>query len=92
MDFELLRGSGRRVLKTRKFQSGGGHHKPSGTEIPRGCGGVKIKKTSVGGGGYGYFLELHNLSRTMKTWKLKLFLMFKRKYDIELRNCEKTYF
>ena len=55
MDFELLRGSGRRVLKTRKFQSGGGHHKPSGTEIPRGCGGVKIKKTSVGGGGVWIF-------------------------------------
>ena len=34
----------------------GGHHKPSGTEIPRGWG-VKIKKPSVGG--YGYFLELH---------------------------------
>ena len=60
MDFELLRGSGRRVLKTRKFQrgGGGGHHKPSGTEILRGWG-VKIKK-NIRGGGYGYFLELHN--------------------------------
>ena len=50
MDFELLRGSGRRVLKTRKFQSGD-HHKPSGTEIPRGWKGVgvKIKKPSMGG-------------------------------------------
>ena len=35
------------------------HHKPSGTEIPRGWG-VKIKKPSLGGkGGFGYFLELH---------------------------------
>ena len=52
MDFELPRGSESRVLKTRKFRRGG-HHKPSGTEIPRGWG-VKIKKkTSVGGGGGG---------------------------------------
>ena len=51
MDFELLRGSWKRVLKTRKFRrggGGGGHHKPSGTEIPRGWG-VRIKMSSVGG-------------------------------------------
>ena len=59
MDFELLRGSGRRVLKTRKFWrcgggGGGGHHKPSGTEIARGWE-VKIKKPSVRGGGVWIF-------------------------------------
>ena len=53
MDFEFLRGSGRRVLKFRKFRrggggGGGGHHKPCGTEIPREWG-VNIKKPSVGG-------------------------------------------
>ena len=61
MDFELLRGSGRRVLRNLEIPEGwgvGGHHKPSGMEILRGWG-VKIRKPSVGGG-YGYFLELHN--------------------------------
>ena len=56
MDCELPRDLGKRVLKTWKFQrggGGGGRHKPSGTEIPRGLG-VKIKKKpSVGGGGGG---------------------------------------
>ena len=52
MDFELLRGSGRRVLRNPEIPEGlgggGGHHKPSGMEILRGWG-VKIRKPSVGG-------------------------------------------
>ena len=60
MDFELLRGSGRRVLKTGKFQRGGGVIINPLERKFRGGGGVKIKKNILGGGGgYGYFLELH---------------------------------
>ena len=36
----------------------GGHQRPPGMENPGGWG-VQIKKSSVGGGGYGYFLEPH---------------------------------
>ena len=52
MDFELLRGSWKRVLKTRKFRSGGGG---GGVIINplerkfRGDGGVRKKMSSVGG-------------------------------------------
>ena len=49
MDFELLRGSGRRVLKTRKFQGIGGGGGVIINPLKRkfrggGGGGVKIKK------------------------------------------------
>ena len=56
---EFSRGYGDHVAKSRNFRGGGGcPARPSGTEI---CGGwgVKLKKSSVGGGGYGYFLEPH---------------------------------
>ena len=60
MDFKLLSGSERRVLKTWKFWRGGGVIiNPLERKFPRGWG-VKIKKTFRGGWGYGYFLELHN--------------------------------
>ena len=56
MDFELLRGSGRRVLKTRKFQRGGGGGviiNPLERKLRGGGGGVgvKLKNHPWGGGG-----------------------------------------
>ena len=49
MDFELLRGSRRRVLKTRKFRRGGGVIINPLERKFRGGGGVRIKMSSVGG-------------------------------------------
>ena len=49
MDFELLRGSWKRVLKTRKFRSGGGVIINPLERKFRGGGGVRIKMSSVGG-------------------------------------------
>ena len=40
---------------------GRGIHHPSGTEIPRRGMGVLSEEPSVGGGGYGYFLESHDI-------------------------------
>ena len=48
---EFSRGYGYHVAKSRNFRGGGGcPARPSGTEI-RGGWGVKLKKSSVGGGG-----------------------------------------
>ena len=49
MDFELLRGSWKRVLKTRKFRRGGGVIINPLERKFRGGGGVRIKMSSVGG-------------------------------------------
>ena len=47
----------------------GGHQIPPGMENPGGWG-VHIKESSVGGGGYGYFLEPHITSFRIKTgWR-----------------------
>ena len=62
MDLEFPRGRGDQVEKSRKFQGvGGSNVKPSEMENPGGWG-VKLEKTlRGGGGGYGYFLEPHNV-------------------------------
>jgi len=59
VELEFPRGRGDQVKKSWKFQGvGGSPVKPSGTENPGGWG-LKLEKT-LGGGGYGYFLEPHN--------------------------------
>jgi len=53
---EILRGRG--ALKTKIFK---GMYEPK-LEFLEGWWAQTKKKTSVGGGGYGYFLEQHNVS------------------------------
>ena len=59
VDLEFPRGRGDQVKISWKFQGvGGSHVKPSGMENPGGWG-LKLEKTLRGG--YGYFLEPHNI-------------------------------
>ena len=63
VDMEFPRGRGDQMEKSWKFQGvGGSTMKPLGTENPGGWG-FKLEKTLRGGGGYGYFLEPHNLGK-----------------------------
>ena len=60
VDMEFPRGRGTQMEKPWKFQGvGGSTMKPLGKENPGGWG-VKLGKT-LRGGGYGYFLEPHNI-------------------------------
>ena len=66
MDLEFPRGRGDQVKKSWKFQEvGGSNLKPSGTENPGGVGAQTVNNPPWGG--YGYFLELHNLILTCDT-------------------------
>ena len=78
---EFSRGYGDHVAKSRNFRGGGGcPARPSGTEI-RGGWGVKLKKSSVGGGGYGYFLEPHICKRLLSRKHFQFFFVFKMYLD-----------